>query len=96
MSRSTRDQPGHFIQTVRGSSHSPVTAFLCLLDFSLVIISSVKDFMDHYGEINFSDIKAHAVTLNAANDGQEQEYKKIYTCLMSLIIPEPRNTVNLK
>ena len=40
---------------------------------------SRKELLSQYGEIDLSNIKARSVTLNAANDMQEQEDGEIYT-----------------
>ena len=57
---------------------------------------SRKELLSQYGEIDLSNIKARSVTLNAANDMQEQEDGEIYTWLMASLTPEYRNINNLQ
>ena len=36
---------------------------------------SIKELLDHYGEITLSDIKAQAEIINAANGRRDKEYE---------------------
>ena len=104
-------QQGRYNHKAREISHSPVRALFHSLDYLLLLQSCVagifltclfattgftKELLGHYGKINLSDIKTQAEIINHANARMDQEYEQLYTCLMSSLTPEDRNTVNLQ
>ena len=59
-------------------------------------IGSTKELLGHYGDITLSYIKTQAEIINAYNEGRDQEYEQLYTCLMESLILAAKNTVNLQ
>ena len=95
--------------TVRKGSHSPVRALFHFSDHLLVMQSRVggrffdmrisptefiKEILGHYGKITLSDINNQSEIINATNARREKEYEKIYTCPISSLPTESRNTFN--